>query len=126
MAGLPCRRATRSAGTPRHEPKRYLCFSAGPTNERSITGIGNTLIDFLGRRGPVGTGLLSDRTAAEDIARRCFTLADHFFQMENFGLRKIPSLEGTPRWAPGRPDDEPNLELLVPGHLPAPGLLAKT
>ena len=38
--------------------------------------------------------LLPTATAAEDIGASMFTLADHFFQMENVGRAADPFLEG--------------------------------
>src|SRR6201995_4290711 len=57
--------------------------------------LGIHFIDFLpGDAAQLAPALLSTATAAEEIGATMFTLADHFFQMENFGPATDPFLEG--------------------------------
>ena len=72
--------------------------------------------------------LLATATAAEDIGASVFTLADHFFQMENVGRAEDPFLEGYTSlgYLAGRTTSIA-LTLLVTGvTYRHPGLLAKT
>ncbi len=57
--------------------------------------LGIHFIDFLpGDAAALAPTLLSSAVAAEDIGATLFTLADHFFQMENVGRAEDPFLEG--------------------------------
>ena len=91
--------------------------------------LGIHFIDFLpGDAAELAPALLSTATAAEDIGATMFTLADHFFQMENFGRAEDPFLEGYTSlgYLAGRTTNI-TLALLVTGvTYRHPGLLAKT
>jgi len=91
--------------------------------------LGIHFIDFLpGDAAQLAPALLSAATAAEDIGATMFTLADHFFQMENFGRAEDPFLEGYTSlgYLAGRTTNL-TLALLVTGvTYRHPGLLAKT
>jgi F420-dependent oxidoreductase-like protein len=91
--------------------------------------LGIHFIDFLpGDADQLAPALLSTATAAEDIGATMFTLADHFFQMENFGRAEDPFLEGYTSlgYLAGRTTNI-TLALLVTGvTYRHPGLLAKT
>src|SRR6201994_4464259 len=57
--------------------------------------LGIHFIDFLpGDPANLAPTLLATANAAEDIGATLFTLADHFFQMENVGRAEDPFLEG--------------------------------
>src|ERR1700753_1389042 len=91
--------------------------------------LGIHFIDFLpGDAARLAPDLLSTATAAEEIGATMFTLADHFFQMENVGRAEDPFLEGYTSLgylAGGTTRIE--LTLLVTGvTYRHPGLLAKT
>jgi F420-dependent oxidoreductase-like protein len=91
--------------------------------------LGIHFIDFLpGDAAQLAPDLLSTATAAEDIGATMFTLADHFFQMENVGRAQDPFLEGYTSlgYLAGRTTNI-TLALLVTGvTYRHPGLLAKT
>ena len=91
--------------------------------------LGIHFIDFLpGDAAALAPDLLSTATAAEDIGATLFTLADHFFQMENVGRAEDPFLEGYTSlgYLAGRTTSI-SLALLVTGvTYRHPGLLAKT
>jgi F420-dependent oxidoreductase-like protein len=91
--------------------------------------LGIHFIDFLpGDAARLAPDLLSTATAAEDIGATMFTLADHFFQMENVGRAEDPFLEGYTSlgYLAGRTTNI-TLALLVTGvTYRHPGLLAKT
>jgi F420-dependent oxidoreductase-like protein len=91
--------------------------------------LGIHFIDFLpGDTAQLAPALLSTATAAEDIGATMFTLADHFFQMENVGRAEDPFLEGYTSlgYLAGRTTNI-TLALLVTGvTYRHPGLLAKT
>jgi F420-dependent oxidoreductase-like protein len=91
--------------------------------------IGIHYIDFLpGDPAKLAPTLLSTATAAEDIGASVFTLADHFFQMENVGRAQDPFLEGYTSlgYLAGRTASI-TLTLLVTGvTYRHPGVLAKT
>ena len=91
--------------------------------------LGIHFIDFLpGDATQLAPALLSTATAAEDIGATMFTLADHFFQMENVGRAEDPFLEGYTSlgYLAGRTTNI-TLALLVTGvTYRHPGLLAKT
>ena len=91
--------------------------------------LGIHFIDFLpGDAAGLAPDLLSTATAAEDIGATLFTLADHFFQMENVGRAEDPFLEGYTSlgYLAGRTTSI-SLALLVTGvTYRHPGLLAKT
>jgi F420-dependent oxidoreductase-like protein len=91
--------------------------------------LGIHFIDFLpGDAAALTPTLLATATAAEDIGANVFTLADHFFQMENVGRAEDPFLEGYTSlgYLAGRTTTI-NLALLVTGvTYRHPGLLAKT
>src|ERR1700677_3279981 len=91
--------------------------------------VGIHFIDFLpGDPTQLAPTLLSTATAAEDIGATMFTLADHFFQMENVGRAEDPFLEGYTSlgYLAGRTTNI-TLALLVTGvTYRHPGLLAKT
>jgi F420-dependent oxidoreductase-like protein len=91
--------------------------------------LGIHFIDFLpGNAAQLAPALLSTATAAEDIGATMFTLADHFFQMENVGRAEDPFLEGYTSlgYLAGRTTNI-TLALLVTGvTYRHPGLLAKT
>jgi F420-dependent oxidoreductase-like protein len=91
--------------------------------------LGIHFIDFLpGDAAQLAPALLSTATAAEDIGATMFTLADHFFQMENVGRAEDPFLEGYTSlgYLAGRTTNI-TLALLVTGvTYRHPGLLAKT
>ena len=91
--------------------------------------LGIHFIDFLpGDAAQLAPALLSTATAAEDIGATMFTLADHFFQMENVGRAEDPFLEGYTSlgYLAGRTTNL-TLALLVTGvTYRHPGLLAKT
>jgi F420-dependent oxidoreductase-like protein len=91
--------------------------------------LGIHFIDFLpGDAAQLMPALLSTATAAEDIGATMFTLADHFFQMENVGRAEDPFLEGYTSlgYLAGRTTNI-TLALLVTGvTYRHPGLLAKT
>jgi F420-dependent oxidoreductase-like protein len=91
--------------------------------------LGIHFIDFLpGDAAQLAPALLSTATAAEDIGATMFTLADHFFQMENVGHAEDPFLEGYTSlgYLAGRTTSI-TLALLVTGvTYRHPGLLAKT
>jgi F420-dependent oxidoreductase-like protein len=91
--------------------------------------VGIHYIDFLpGDSSALAPTLLSTATAAEDIGASVFTLADHFFQMENVGRAEDPFLEGYTSlgYLAGRTTSI-DLTLLVTGvTYRHPGLLAKT
>jgi F420-dependent oxidoreductase-like protein len=91
--------------------------------------LGIHFIDFLpGNAAQLAPALLSTATAAEDIGATMFTLADHFFQMENVGRAEDPFLEGyTSLGYLAGPTTNITLALLVTGvTYRHPGLLAKT
>jgi F420-dependent oxidoreductase-like protein len=91
--------------------------------------VGIHYIDFLpGDPAKLAPTLLSTATAAEDIGASMFTLADHFFQMENVGRAEDPFLEGYTSlgYLAGR-TTRITLTLLVTGvTYRHPGVLAKT
>jgi F420-dependent oxidoreductase-like protein len=91
--------------------------------------VGIHYIDFLpGDPARLAPTLLSTATAAEDIGASMFTLADHFFQMENVGRAEDPFLEGYTSlgYLAGRTTSI-TLTLLVTGvTYRHPGVLAKT
>jgi F420-dependent oxidoreductase-like protein len=91
--------------------------------------LGIHFIDFLpGDADQLAPALLSTATAAEQIGATMFTLADHFFQMENVGRAEDPFLEGYTSlgYLAGRTTNI-TLALLVTGvTYRHPGLLAKT
>src|SRR6201992_2265054 len=91
--------------------------------------LGIHFIDFLpGDAARLAPDLLSTATAAEEIGATMFTLADHFFQMENVGRAEDPFLEGYTSlgYLAGRTTNI-TLALLVTGvTYRHPGLLAKT
>jgi F420-dependent oxidoreductase-like protein len=91
--------------------------------------LGIHFIDFLpGDAAQLAPALLATATAAEDIGATMFTLADHFFQMENVGRAEDPFLEGYTSlgYLAGRTTNL-TLALLVTGvTYRHPGLLAKT
>ena len=91
--------------------------------------LGIHFIDFLpGDAAQLAPALLSTATAAEDIGATMFTLADHFFQMENVGRAEDPFLEGYTSlgYLAGRTTNI-TLALLVTGvTYRHPELLAKT
>src|ERR1700761_4328205 len=91
--------------------------------------LGIHFIDFLpGDAAQLAPTLLSTATAAEEIGATMFTLADHFFQMENVGRAEDPFLEGYTSlgYLAGRTTNI-TLTLLVTGvTYRHPGLLAKT
>jgi F420-dependent oxidoreductase-like protein len=91
--------------------------------------VGIHYIDFLpGDPAELAPTLLATATAAEDIGASVFTLADHFFQMENVGRAEDPFLEGYTSlgYLAGRTTSI-TLTLLVTGvTYRHPGLLAKT
>src|ERR1700753_3402942 len=91
--------------------------------------LGIHFIDFLpGDAAQLAPTLLATATAAEEIGATMFTLADHFFQMENVGRAEDPFLEGYTSlgYLAGRTTNI-TLGLLVTGvTYRHPGLLAKT
>src|SRR5256885_2026887 len=91
--------------------------------------LGIHFIDFLpGDATRLAPALLSSAVAAEDIGATLFTLADHFFQMENVGRAEDPFLEGYTSlgYLAGR-TTRISLALLVTGvTYRHPGVLAKT
>jgi F420-dependent oxidoreductase-like protein len=91
--------------------------------------VGIHYIDFLpGDPAKLAPTLLATATAAEDIGASVFTLADHFFQMENVGRAQDPFLEGYTSlgYLAGRTTNI-TLTLLVTGvTYRHPGVLAKT
>src|SRR3984885_1214508 len=91
--------------------------------------LGIHFIDFLpGDSTNLAQTLLATATAAEDIGATMFTLADHFFQMENVGRAEDPFLEGYTSlgYLAGRTASI-TLTLLVTGvTYRHPGVLAKT
>ena len=91
--------------------------------------VGIHYIDFLpGDPAKLAPTLLATATAAEDIGASVFTLADHFFQMENVGRAEDPFLEGYTSlgYLAGRTTSI-SLTLLVTGvTYRHPGVLAKT
>jgi F420-dependent oxidoreductase-like protein len=91
--------------------------------------VGIHYIDFLpGDAATLAPTLLATATAAEDIGASVFTLADHFFQMENVGRAEDPFLEGYTSlgYLAGRTTSI-TLTLLVTGvTYRHPGVLAKT
>jgi F420-dependent oxidoreductase-like protein len=91
--------------------------------------LGIHFIDFLpGDAAQLAPALLATATVAEDIGATMFTLADHFFQMENVGRAEDPFLEGYTSlgYLAGRTTNI-TLALLVTGvTYRHPGLLAKT
>jgi len=91
--------------------------------------LGIHFIDFLpGDAAQLAPTLLATATAAEEIGATMFTLADHFFQMENVGRAEDPFLEGYTSlgYLAGRTTNI-TLALLVTGvTYRHPGLLAKT
>jgi F420-dependent oxidoreductase-like protein len=91
--------------------------------------VGIHYIDFLrGDPAKLAPSLLATATAAEDIGASVFTLADHFFQMENVGRAEDPFLEGYTSlgYLAGRTTSI-TLTLLVTGvTYRHPGVLAKT
>jgi F420-dependent oxidoreductase-like protein len=91
--------------------------------------VGIHYLDFLpGDPARLAPTLLSTATAAEDIGASMFTLADHFFQMENVGRAEDPFLEGYTSlgYLAGRTTSI-TLTLLVTGvTYRHPGVLAKT
>ena len=90
--------------------------------------LGIHFIDFLpGGAAQLAPALLATATAAEDIGATMFTLADHFFQMENVGRAEDPFLEGYTRWVIWRAGRRDHAGVAgYRGHLSASGLLAKT
>ena len=91
--------------------------------------VGIHYIDFLpGDPAKLAPTLLATATAAENIGASVFTLADHFFQMENVGRAQDPFLEGYTSlgYLAGRTTSI-TLTLLVTGvTYRHPGVLAKT
>ncbi len=91
--------------------------------------VGIHYIDFLpGDPANLAPTLLATATAAEDVGASVFTLADHFFQMENVGRAEDPFLEGYTSlgYLAGRTNTI-TLTLLVTGvTYRHPGVLAKT
>ena len=91
--------------------------------------LGIHFIDFLpGDAAQLAPTLLATATAAEEIGATMFTLADHFFQMENVGRAEDPFLEGYTSlgYLAGRTTNI-TLALLVTGvTYRHPALLAKT
>ncbi|BBX47817.1 TIGR03560 family F420-dependent LLM class oxidoreductase [Mycobacterium cookii] len=91
--------------------------------------VGIHYIDFLpGDPANLAPTLLSTATAAEEIGATMFTLADHFFQMENVGRAEDPFLEGYTSlgYLAGRTTSI-TLTLMVTGvTYRYPGVLAKT
>jgi F420-dependent oxidoreductase-like protein len=91
--------------------------------------VGIHYIDFLpGDPAKLAPTLLATATAAEDIGASVFTLADHFFQMENVGRAEDPFLEGyTSLGYLAARTTSITLTLLVTGvTYRHPGVLAKT
>jgi F420-dependent oxidoreductase-like protein len=91
--------------------------------------LGVHFIDFLpGDRAKLGPTLADAATAAEQGGATMFTLADHFFQMENMGLADDPFLEGyTSLGFLAGQTTTIDLTLLVSGvTYRYPGVLAKT
>jgi F420-dependent oxidoreductase-like protein len=91
--------------------------------------VGIHYIDFLrGDPAKLAPTLLATAAAAEEIGASVFTLADHFFQMENVGRAEDPFLEGYTSlgYLAGRTNSI-TLTLLVTGvTYRHPGVLAKT
>src|SRR6201996_7668492 len=91
--------------------------------------IGVHFIDFLpGDPARLGPTLADAAIAAEQGGAAVFTLADHFFQMENVGRAEDPFLEGyTSLGFLAAQTTNITLALLVTGvTYRHPGLLAKT
>ncbi len=91
--------------------------------------LGIHFIDFLpGDPAKLGPTLAATATAAEDAGVKMFTLADHFFQMENVGRAEDPFLEGyTSLGFLAGQTSTITLALLVTGvTYRHPGVLAKT
>src|SRR6201997_993476 len=91
--------------------------------------LGVHFIDFLpGDPAKLGPTLTDAARAAEQGGAKLFTLADHFFQMENLGLAEDPFLEGyTSLGFLAGHTTTIDLTLLVSGvTYRHPGVLAKT
>jgi F420-dependent oxidoreductase-like protein len=91
--------------------------------------VGIHYIDFLpGDPANLAPTLLATARAAEDVGASVFTLADHFFQMENVGRAQDPFLEGyTSLGYLAGGTNTITLTLLVTGvTYRHPGVLAKT
>lgn len=91
--------------------------------------LGIHFIDFLpGDSAKLAPTLVTTAKAAEDVGARLFTLADHFFQMENVGRAEDPFLEGyTSLGFLAGQTTSITLTMLVTGvTYRYPGLLAKT
>jgi F420-dependent oxidoreductase-like protein len=91
--------------------------------------LGIHFIDFLpGDSAKLAPTLVTTAKAAEDVGARLFTLADHFFQMENVGRAEDPFLEGyTSLGFLAGQTTSITLAMLVTGvTYRYPGLLAKT
>jgi F420-dependent oxidoreductase-like protein len=91
--------------------------------------LGIHFIDFLpGDPANLAPTLVATAKAAEDAGATMFTLADHFFQMENVGRAEDPFLEGyTSLGFLAGQTSEITLALLVTGvTYRNPGVLAKT
>ncbi|WP_067973504.1 LLM class F420-dependent oxidoreductase [Mycolicibacter icosiumassiliensis] len=91
--------------------------------------LGIHFIDFLpGAPDRLGPTLAATAQAAERIGAEMFTLADHFFQMENVGCAEDPFLEGyTSLGYLAGLTDRIALTMLVTGvTYRHPGVLAKT
>ncbi len=91
--------------------------------------LGIHFIDFLpGDPANLAPTLVATAKAAEDIGASICTLADHFFQMENFGRAEDPFLEGyTSLGYLAGQTASIELALLVTGvTYRHPGVLAKT
>ena len=129
MAGPRHARALLRARTTRDQ--RCVVAASAPDRiaKGSSHGLGHPLHRlFTGRPAALAPTLLSTATAAEDIGASVFTLADHFFQMENVGRAEDPFLEGYTSlgYLAGRTTSI-SLTLLVTGvTYRHPGLLAKT
>jgi F420-dependent oxidoreductase-like protein len=90
--------------------------------------LGIHFIDFLpGDSAKLAPTLVATAKAAEDIGATLFTLADHFFQMENVGRAEDPFLEGyTSLGYLAGQTETITLAMLVTGvTYRHPGLLAK-
>jgi F420-dependent oxidoreductase-like protein len=91
--------------------------------------VGIHFIDFLpGAPGMLGPTLAQAARAAEDAGATMFTLADHFFQMEQVGRAEDPFLEGyTSLGFLAAQTTTIDLSMLVTGvTYRYPGVLAKT
>jgi alkanesulfonate monooxygenase SsuD/methylene tetrahydromethanopterin reductase-like flavin-dependent oxidoreductase (luciferase family) len=91
--------------------------------------LGLHFIDFLpGAPDRLAPTLAAVATSAEEAGATMFTLADHFFQMEQLGRAEDPFLEGyTSLGFLAAKTQSINLTLLVTGvTYRYPGVLAKT